>query len=204
MGMMKHRILLLFTGLLLNGALRAEEAFTFKGGAEKWGGERISLPTGFAPDMQVKGIEEIRFAPGMFNPDADDFFSYVFVFACPEDTWTEAVIHREILTYYRGLSKSVSRGKVTEAKAGAFTFKLEATKVEDMPADAEASRAYAGVLQWIEPFKTLEPQTLHMEIATWKRAGVKRHYLFAGVSPRERAHALWKDLRKIRSSLVVK
>ncbi|MEM7393198.1 MAG: hypothetical protein AAF492_12705, partial [Verrucomicrobiota bacterium] len=45
-----------------------------------WFGERIALPTGFAPDMTLKGVEEIRFAPGMFKPDAADFFTYVFVF----------------------------------------------------------------------------------------------------------------------------
>ena len=45
-----------------------------------WKGETIDLPTKFAPGMKLRGLEKIRFAPGMFKADAKDFFSYVFVF----------------------------------------------------------------------------------------------------------------------------
>jgi hypothetical protein len=40
---------------------------------DDWRGERIVLPPPFAPDMKFKfkGIEEIRFAPGMFQADSD-------------------------------------------------------------------------------------------------------------------------------------
>ena len=46
-----------------------------------WKGERIVLPPKFAPDMKLTGVEEIRFAPGMFKPESETFFTYVFVFA---------------------------------------------------------------------------------------------------------------------------
>ena len=31
--------------------------------------------------MKLTGVEEIRFAPGMFKPESETFFTYVFVFA---------------------------------------------------------------------------------------------------------------------------
>ena len=40
-------------------------------------------PKDFAPDMKWKGKEEIRFAPGMFKPNAPDFFSHRFCFGSP-------------------------------------------------------------------------------------------------------------------------
>src|SRR5204863_171753 len=50
-----------------------------------WGKETIELPPQFAPDMKWKGVEELRFAPGMFKAGADDFFSYALLFWLPED-----------------------------------------------------------------------------------------------------------------------
>ncbi|MFT5124660.1 MAG: hypothetical protein ACI9TH_002304 [Kiritimatiellia bacterium] len=202
---MKKLVILYLSFMMLGSAqVRGEESFTFAGGAETWGGERIPLPTSFAPDMKVSGIEEIRFAPGMFKPDSDEFFTYVFVFSCPEGTWNESVIQREILTYYRGLSRMVSKGQVTEEDAAAFTFALEAAEAAHLPGDAKSAKTYAGKLNWTEPFKTLKPQVLHMEIATWQREDAQQHYLFASVSPKPREHAIWKSLRAIRESLVVK
>src|SRR5438045_1155199 len=50
-----------------------------------WKGERIQLPPPFAPAMKLKGTEEIRFAPGMFDASSATFFSYAFVFSVSQD-----------------------------------------------------------------------------------------------------------------------
>ena len=42
---------------------------------EGWRGETIKLPAPFAKDMKLTGFEVIRFAPGMFNVEKEDFFS---------------------------------------------------------------------------------------------------------------------------------
>src|SRR4051812_23762235 len=69
-----------------------------------WKGERIELPPGFAPRMTLRGVEEIRFAPGMFDARADSFFTYAFVFSVPKNqALTQEVMQSEILIYYRGL-----------------------------------------------------------------------------------------------------
>ncbi|MBU62044.1 MAG: hypothetical protein CMI26_06040, partial [Opitutae bacterium] len=63
-----------------------------------WFGERIKLPPGFSPTMDWKGIEEIRFAPGMFKADQPDFFSYALVFSLePEADVSLAGLSKQIL-----------------------------------------------------------------------------------------------------------
>ncbi len=44
-----------------------------------WRPEVIPFPLGFAPDLGLEGVEELRFAPGMFDAKAADYFSYCFV-----------------------------------------------------------------------------------------------------------------------------
>lgn len=188
-------------------AADATEKLTFH---TEWKGERIDLPPGFAPAMTLKGIEEIRFAPGMFNAKADSFFTYAFVFSVPKaQELTPEVIKREMLTYYRGLAEAVSKGKVKKGDSEKFTFALEPSKEatgapKKIPASTKITQ-YTGELSWIEPFATAEPQVLHFELQTWSDPATARNYLFVCVSPKARAETdtTWKQLREIRQGFEV-
>ena len=76
-------LVLALSGVSLSAAQPlAQQQFDIPKPTPKWFGERIALPPkGFAPDLGLKGIEEILFAPGMFKADQPDFFTYVFLFA---------------------------------------------------------------------------------------------------------------------------
>lgn len=185
----------------------AAERLVFK---TEWKGERITLPPSFAPEMGLKGIEEIRFAPGMFDVKSDSFFSYALVFSVSEDQkLTEEVIRKETLTYYRGLSKAVLKGKGVEVDGAKFTFELKKTEaVKDAPeslAKPETATQYSGKLDWVEPFATAKAQTLHFEIQTWSDPKTARNYLFVCTSPKAPGETdpVWKELREIRRGFTV-
>lgn len=172
-----------------------------------WKGERIALPPTFAPAMKLKGIEVIRFAPGMFQAQSESFFSYAFVFSLvKEQPLTKEIIQREMLVYYQGLAESVSKSKGRTVDANKFTFELEQAKQatgtpEQIPAATKVTQ-YAGKLAWVEPFVTGQPQTLHFEIQFWTDPGTARDYLFVCTSPKapEGTGSIWKDLRSLRRS----
>lgn len=176
-----------------------------------WKGERIQLPPPFAPAMKLKGTEEIRFAPGMFDTGSATFFSYAFVFSVSKDqALTQDVVQNEILAYYRGLSEAILKRKNVNANADKFTFKLEQDKEatgtpEKVQASAKAIQ-YHGELNWTEPFVTAKPQVLHFEIQSWSDPSTSRNYLFVCTSPKPRGETdeTWKGLRKIRHSFEVK
>ena len=189
---------LLATTTLLHADER--EIFTLAAPAG-WTGETIQLPPGFAPEMKLKGSEHIRFAPGMMKPELDSFFSYAFVFELEtRPVLTEAVVEEEFLKYYRGLCRAVLKGKRPDVDPSEFTLKLERVNTDaKRSVDQKATNApmhYTGVLNWVEPFATKNPQQLNMEIRTWSRSD--RNYLFACVSPQARDQVIWKQLRQIR------
>lgn len=202
-----RRILSLLAVVLCGSPLCAQEAknakFTLK---TEWKGERITLPADFAPDMKLKGIEEIRFAPGMFEADSETFFSYVFAFAVSADQQlSKAVIEAEMLAYYRGLAGGLLKRKGKEVDVSKFTFKMEQSKAAvNAPTvvKAESVTQYVGKLDWIEPFATAKPQILHFELQAWSDAKTKSNYLFVCTSPKAIADesAIWKEMRKIRSA----
>ena len=177
-----------------------EPTFVFDTGTPPWAGERIELPPGFAPDLGWNGVEEIRFAPGMFKGDAEDFFSYALVFLLgSEATTDEPALERELLTYYRGLSTAVMGGKGQSVEPEGFTIALEKVQgPKNAPLSANEVTAYAGSLSWVEPFVTQKPQTLNLEIFVWKHGN--QPVVFSCVSPAGfDQDSLWKILRDIRS-----
>lgn len=191
---------LLIISLLVASTAAADEPNKFVLAAPTgWGGETIKLPPGFARDMKWKGVEHIRFAPGMMKADSKTFFSYAFVFELDRNTdQTQKSVTEEFLKYYRGLSSAVGRGKIPDLDPSKFVFKLKPTKLAIFP--DESAKSYTGVLDWIEPFATRKQQKLNVEIQTWSNS--EHNYVFACVSPKELGSAIWKQLHKIRDDYV--
>ena len=55
------------------GSLLAAAPFTFPT-PPRWRTETIPFPLEFAPELAYVGLEELRFAPGMFKAGAEDFW----------------------------------------------------------------------------------------------------------------------------------
>ena len=163
-----------------------------------WFGERIKLPPGFAKDMTFEGTEDIKFAPGMFKPNSDDFFSYVFVFELSAESKLDAKsLNAEFLKYYRGLCKAVSKGNQRDVDTSDFTAKLEKIKAEATEGLPKGMQHFHGDIKWIEPFRTNKAQTLHVELQAWKTD--EFNYLFVSVSPSDKKAKIWKSMEEIRS-----
>lgn len=178
----------------------AEPRFIFETGDPPWKGERLELPPGFALDLGWKGVEHIRFAPGMFDPAAPDFFSYVIAFLLSADAEvSEEKLEEELLTYYRGLSRAVMDRKGESVDVGEFTISLEkAENAGGVPVSADKVVAYTGILKWTEPFATQEAQTLNLEIFVWNHG--ERPVILSSVSPVAFDQEMpWKNLRRISS-----
>ncbi len=171
-----------------------------------WFGERIKLPPGFSPTMSWKGIEEIRFAPGMFKPDQSDFFSYALVFSLdPKTELNGKTIREQILLYYQGLSSRVSAGKGRKVDVSKFVLALKpAGNLRSAPKQAKGATALTGKLDWVEPFATAKSQTLRLEIHAWNDEAHERAYLFVCASPQPPDTPIWKKLRSIRAAFTTK
>tara|TARA_B100001939_G_scaffold264858_1_gene232106 strand:+ start:302 stop:937 length:636 start_codon:yes stop_codon:yes gene_type:complete len=182
-----------------------QQQFVIKKPTPKWFGERIALPPkGFAPDLGLKGVEEILFAPGMFKADQPDFFTYVFLFAVEaKPVLTTEVLQKELLTYYAGLSKARLRNP--DLDTSKFSVNVRKMKhFEKKPKGSFDVASFTATVNWIEPFATRKFQTLHFELQTWKFAGSPHQYLFVCASPQPRDKAIWNTLREIRGSVALK
>ena len=203
---MRFIFVLFISSLSAVAALPLEkQQFVLKKPASKWFGERIALPPkGFAPDLGLRGIEEILFAPGMFKADQPDFFSYAFLFALEANPKLDTkVLEKELFTYYSGLSKA----RMGNPQLDTSKFSVKVDTLEDKgvsPKSAINVRNYRAKVVWLEPFATKKMQTLYFELQTWQYKGSPYQYLFVCASPQKPGNPIWKTLRTIRAAVVIK
>ena len=77
-----------------------------------WRSETIPFPLEFAPSIPHRGVEEIRFAPGFFDPAAPGYWTYAFAWVVTGARAPDAAtLGEELTTYFRGLAAAVASGK---------------------------------------------------------------------------------------------
>ncbi|MGZ0164487.1 MAG: hypothetical protein ACKVII_11240 [Planctomycetales bacterium] len=184
-------ILLAAVALLIQAVATAQDNLKVEIETPKgWRTETLSLPTGFAKDMKLTGFEEVRFAPGMFKADAEDFFTYCFVFCLPNQTPPDQkTLTAELLKYYRGLAVAVTRRSGIDVKPASFTLKITPNK--------DSKTKSRAVMTWVEPFATQKPQTLKLEIESVLDSSIKGCLLKIAVSPKQHDDDVWKPMRRM-------
>ena len=158
-----------------------------------WRFERIDFPLSFAPELKYKGFEELRFAPGMFKPESDTYFTYIFAMKITDDVTLDAPALQSLLeTYFRGLCGTVAK----EKKFDIDTSKITAQVRADQP-DAPPTRNFRATVASFDAFVTGKPLTLNLEMIVID-ASRTDHRIFAAISPKPVDSPIWKLLRTLK------
>ncbi len=162
-----------------------------------WRFERIDFPLSFAPEITLTGFEELRFAPGMFKPESDTYFTYVFAMKITDDVTLDTMgLHSLLETYFRGLCRTVA----AEKKFDIDTSKIRAHIRADQPV-APKVRNFSGSVASFDPFVTGKPLTLNFEMIVIDMSR-KDHRIFAALSPKPADSPNWKTLRTLKDQFV--
>ncbi len=193
------RLFSLILLLALSGTLRAADPFTFDA-PKDWRPERIPFPLGFARELKYQGFEELRFGPGMFRPGAETYWTYVFFWWLEGDVpITRTSLEKDLLTYYRGLSKAVGRGRNLKIQPEKITATLQAVAAPE-PDASRFAPLFTGSLRTYDAFQTGRLLDLNLEVSRHHFAGADRTWIFFSVSPHARNSKNWLPLRRIRDS----
>jgi hypothetical protein len=152
-----------------------------------WRTETIPFPLDFAPALKHRGLEELRFSPGMFKPGAPDFWSYGFIWWLEgEAAPSAAVLGRELALYFRGLSEAVGKGK--------YSFDASRFKAR-LRADGDSM---TGQIDTYDAFKTGRPLTLNVRLRS-QRCG-RDTALLVALSPADPKASTWNDLNELTAT----
>ncbi len=155
----------------------------------KWTSEVFALPSDFAPEIPLKGVEHIRFAPGWDDPQKEDYWTYVYLW------WVEgkpaldaAALQKYLAAYYDGLiGRNIDRRNIPKEK-------VKPVRVNLTP--QPGGTRYTGRIDMLD-YMAQRPMTLHC-IADIKYCTVAgRTAIFFQVSPQESGHPIWKEMQAI-------
>lgn len=158
-----------------------------------WRLETMPLPPGFAPDLKFSGTEEIRFAPGMFEPASATYFTCVLgliVHAAPDFSATELKTFLE--SYYRGLSSSVGERKGLKPDR----TQMNAT-VKSAGTGPEGRVRLTAAVDFFDTFSDGRKITLNVEADVLPLPKSGKTGLILLVSPSATESPVWTNLRRI-------
>lgn len=170
--------------------------------AEGWRSETIPFPLEFAPDLELQGVEELRFAPGMFKPDRPGYWSYAFVWWLDgEPALGQAELERSLLRYFQGLTVEVAKGKPYKIDPGAFRVSLR--PASGAPAkEGHNVQAFAGTADLFDAFATGKPLSLSLDVWVWDCPVAGKRVAFVLASPRATSEPIWRELALRRDELL--
>ena len=153
---------------------------------EGWRPERLELPLSFAPDIELEGYEELRFAPGMFEAGAPDYWSYLFGIHVEGDHRVDEAFLQDFLErYYGGLCRAVGGERGMDAEDLETTVHVDAL-----------AHGFHACIDTVDAFVTQERITLNLEIDV--DPGPRHTVLFAIASPAKKDAPVWATLRGLR------
>jgi hypothetical protein len=166
-----------------------------------WRPETIPFPLDFAPDIQLQGVEELRFPPGMFKPDAPTYWSYAFVWWLEgEPVLGEAELEDGLNRYFAGLTRAVGEKK-HQFDAGRFRVDLT-SQTGAVAKEGHTVQAYAGKADLYDAFATGKELTLNVEIWVWECPVAHRRAALFLASPQSRSAPVWASLEQRRDEML--
>ncbi len=161
-----------------------------------WRAETIPFPLGFAPEVAYSGVEELRFAPGMFKAGGEDFWTYAFVWWLAGDVqFDAATLKSDLEKYYVGLSLAVDGEGFDPEKDAAVA------SLHPVTGDTGIGSRWVGALSTHEPFATHTRVELHLEVEVSRARKLDRTAVTFLVSPQPPGHPVWIDLVRLRDAV---
>lgn len=156
---------------------------------EGWKMETIPFPLEFAPELTYKGLEELRFPPGMFKA-TDEYFSYAFVWWLDGSEGLDApALSRALQHYFEGLARAVEKKpdfKADEAKATVY--------LNTIPNDP---KHFKGTAKIYDAFAVHGRVTLNIRVERSSCEAAKKQVVMFLMSPKAETHATWKKLESV-------
>ena len=159
-----------------------------------WAFERFPLPPVFAPNIPFRGVEELRFAPGMFKKDSTDYFTYAFVAQLDSTiSISQNGVRNYLLNYFTGLCRSTANDRKLGIDTSKITVYIE--KKKGLP---RSEIIYNALLNVFGVFADGAPVKLNMEVKVLRKPADRKTYVVFIASPLDKTHDVWEGLYKIQ------
>jgi len=196
---MKKTTAIVCCAILISNALFAQNqtAQLLKQPAN-WQFERFALPPEFAPNIPYKGVEELRFSPGMFIKDSSNYFTYAFVVELDNiNSISRDDIKNYLLDYFKGLCGNTAKQRNLSIDTSKITVSVDKDESTGKDVHYNATLGIFGV------FADGAPVRLNMEIKVMNDKPTSKIYLVFIASPLNKTDKVWVTLHSIQNNFTI-
>ena len=159
----------------------------------KWTKEIFPIPINFAPQINYKGHEEIRFAPGWGDSTKTDYWTYAFLWCLDDDpNISDSTIENNLRYYYDGLIRSNSD---QFHLSNAMMFPVETSFEQIIPVNGD-QQTFKGTIKMLD-YMRRQPQVLNSIVHLKFCSAANKYMIFHEISPRPLTDSVWQALNQI-------
>ncbi len=158
-----------------------------------WDVERFLIPIEFAPQIQYKGVEDIRFTPGWGNVKSNEYWTYAFLWYL--DGYykiNKNILENNLRAYYTGLvGRNIEPRKIPASKV--IPVKTFVKQVTTSESDLKTFNGTIELLDYMEQ----RPITLNciIHVRPYKEKG--KTFIFYELSPKPFSESIWLKLNEL-------
>lgn len=165
-------------------AQKKEELSIFEN-TKKWKQEIIKFPINWAPDVKLKGFEELLFTPNWKNNKSDDFWTLIMGWKVNAATpLSLKQIEQNFKGYFDGLMKP--NHWATEFPKPKVSFKMK------------NGGGFTGNMIFFDGFHTGKITTVHIQGKQYFQPIQQKTIVSFKISPKNFNHSIWKTLNAIQ------
>ena len=158
---------------------------------ETWNSELINFPLAFAPEIQLEGFEDIRFAPGWSDPNSDQFWTYHFTWVLEKPVEVDAAyLERTLTIYFDGLTKTVidqmSNNSITEKPA------------KPICQFQKTGNRFTGTVKIFDAFHTMDVINLNIKVRKRNCTASGKQLISFELSPKPFENHVWNIFKEIK------
>ncbi len=176
----------------------------FLKGPVSWQFERFTLPPTFSQTFPYKGVEELRFSPGMFNKDSVNYFSYAFIARLDNmPAFTQDQVKNYLLVYFKGLCASTAKQRNLTIDTAQIAVTIEPGVRTTGASVVSTPLTYNAELHLFGVFADGAPVGLNAEIKVISDPRTQTTYLVYIASPQPKSNPIWQQLYQIQKNFAV-
>jgi len=186
---MRTLTILLFS--LIQGYSFAQEHETVLDAPGNWQKEIIPFPIDFAPEIDLEGFEDLRFAPGWSDSTSEEFWTYMFVW-CVEESGplTEEGLTKYFNSYYDGLNRIEERNKMDTTGRHQFEKSISIF--------IASNHGFQGKIRLYDGFFTKKYFTLNINVHLLECDKQKKQIIRCELSPLPFDHKVWQIFKEVK------
>lgn len=159
-----------------------------------WEVERFPIPIEFAPQINYKGVEDVRFSPGWADEKSEEYWSYIYLWWLEgEQKMDASTLGKNLKAYYEGLVK----GNITRRNIPAGKIIPTSVFIKNVKTEPDDLGTYNGTIGMLD-YMTQKPIMLNCIVHVRTCKTENRTVVLIEISPRPFSHPIWKEINRIK------